>query len=286
MVGFFDKPVLVLDFASLYPTIIRAHNLCYSSIVLSKEFLNLPNYDYYKVEYHDNDTNSTKTHYFVQNNESILPDLLKNLMEQRTNVRKEMKDPNLDPFKKMVLNGFQLALKVSANSIYGFLAAQTLQCTPISACTTAIGRNMIKNTKEFVNENYKDFETIYGDSVTKDTLITIKNEFGNLKTQEIKDLCNKWEDYSQFKGNTEGVSLKQQNEGYLENQFVYSKNKWTKLLRIIRHKTDKKIYKVVTRKGIVYVTEDHSLINANGKYIKPQECEEEKTSLFHKKIDI
>lgn len=286
MVGFFDKPVLVLDFASLYPTIIRAHNLCYSSIVLSNEFLNLPNYDYYKVQYQDHEDNSTKTYYFVQNNESILPDLLKNLMDERTRVRKEMKDPNLDPFKKMVLNGFQLALKVSANSIYGFLAAQTLQCTPISACTTAIGRNMIKNTKEFVNENYKDFETIYGDSVTKDTLITIKNEFGNLKTQEIQNICNKWEDYSQFKGTQQGLYLKQQNEGYLENKFVYSKNKWTKLLRVIRHKTDKKIYKVVTKKGIVFVTEDHSLITSNGKYIKPQECKKDKTLLLHKKIDF
>lgn len=94
------------------------------------------------------------------------------------------------------------------------------------------------------------------------------------------------EDYSQFKGTQQGLYLKQQNEGYLENKFVYSKNKWTKLLRVIRHKTDKKIYKVVTKKGIVFVTEDHSLITSNGKYIKPQECKKDKTLLLHKKIDF
>ena len=55
---------------------------------------------------------------------------------------------------------------------------------------------------------------------------------------------------------------------------------------MIRHKTDKKIYKVVTKKGIVFVTEDHSLITSNGKYIKPQECKKDKTLLLHKKIDF
>ncbi len=196
-----------------------------------------------------------------------------------------MKQKDLDPFKKMVLNGFQLALKVSANSIYGFLAAQTLQCTPISACTTAIGRNMIKNTKQFVNENYKDFETIYGDSVTKDTIITTKNEFGNLNIQKIENLCNDWEDYSQFKNNEKNIYLKQQNKGYINNQFIYTKNGWSKIIRIIRHKTDKKIYKIATKKGVVFVTEDHSLITNNSIYIKPKDCKKIETSLLHKKID-
>lgn len=283
MIGFFDKPVLVLDFASLYPSIIRAHNLCYSSIVLDPEFLNLEGYEYYKVEWEDKDIK--QKYYFVQNTETILPELLKDLIDQRKKVRNEMKDPNLDSFKKMVLNGFQLALKVSANSIYGFLAAQTLQCTPISACTTAIGRNMIKNTKQFVNENYKDFETIYGDSVTKDTLITIKDEKNQLQTLEIKNIVNNWEDYSQFKKGNKGLFLKQQNKGYLPYR-IYSKNGWVKILRVIRHKTNKKIYKIYTKKGIVCVTEDHSLIDSEFNKIKPLDCKEKITTLFHKKIEL
>lgn len=32
-IGFYDKPVATLDFASLYPSIMMAHNLCYSTLV-------------------------------------------------------------------------------------------------------------------------------------------------------------------------------------------------------------------------------------------------------------
>jgi DNA polymerase delta subunit 1 len=31
--GFYKKPVATLDFASLYPSIMMAHNLCYSTLV-------------------------------------------------------------------------------------------------------------------------------------------------------------------------------------------------------------------------------------------------------------
>lgn len=47
-----------------------------------------------------------------------------------------------DPFMKAVLNGRQLALKVSANSVYGFTGAMIgqLPCIEISASVTAFGR--------------------------------------------------------------------------------------------------------------------------------------------------
>jgi len=31
--GYYDKPVATLDFASLYPSIMMAHNLCYTTLV-------------------------------------------------------------------------------------------------------------------------------------------------------------------------------------------------------------------------------------------------------------
>jgi DNA polymerase elongation subunit (family B) len=160
--GAYFNPVIVLDFASLYPTIIRAHNLCYSSIVLNEKYNNLEGFEYETIEWRD-EHDMLKSYTFVKNNDSILPDLLKGLMDERNAVRKTMKGEK-DEFKYMVKNGFQSALKVSANSIYGFLAAQSLQCTSISACVTAIGRRMIDTTKNFVDNNYKDLHTIYGDT--------------------------------------------------------------------------------------------------------------------------
>ena len=36
-VGYYRNPVATLDFASLYPSIMMAHNLCYTTLVPPKE---------------------------------------------------------------------------------------------------------------------------------------------------------------------------------------------------------------------------------------------------------
>ena len=61
-----------------------------------------------------------------------------------------------DPFKKAVYDGRQLALKVSANSVYGFTGAQVgqLPCLEISATVTGYGRQMIESTKAHVEQHY------------------------------------------------------------------------------------------------------------------------------------
>ena len=55
-----------------------------------------------------------------------------------------------------VQNGRQLALKISANSVYGFTGATVgqLPCVPIASSTTSYGRELLFKTKSFVEENY------------------------------------------------------------------------------------------------------------------------------------
>jgi DNA polymerase delta subunit 1 len=78
-----------------------------------------------------------------------------------------------DPFKKAVLNGRQLALKISANSVYGITGATVgkLPCLAIASSTTSYGRQMIEKTKEEVEARYTiangyshDAQVIYGDT--------------------------------------------------------------------------------------------------------------------------
>lgn len=61
-----------------------------------------------------------------------------------------------DPLRKRVLDGRQYALKVSANSVYGFTGAQNgkLPCLEISASVTSFGRMMIEQTKTFVEDKF------------------------------------------------------------------------------------------------------------------------------------
>ena len=78
-----------------------------------------------------------------------------------------------DPMVKAVQNGRQLALKISANSVYGFTGATVgqLPCLPISSSVTAYGRLMIDQTKAAVEKKYRvengypaDALVVYGDT--------------------------------------------------------------------------------------------------------------------------
>lgn len=115
-----------------------AHNLCYSTLVpkhLAKnykedEITHTPNGDYFVKQ-------STK--------KGILPMILEELIGARKKAKKELAQAT-DPFEKAVLDGRQLALKISANSVYGFTGAQVgqLPCLAISSSVTAFGRIMIE----------------------------------------------------------------------------------------------------------------------------------------------
>ena len=79
-VGAYWTPIATLDFASLYPSIIRAHNFCYTTIVLDPKYNNLPGFEYKDVVWQDADPETgvmmTLKYRYVQNNQSILPILL------------------------------------------------------------------------------------------------------------------------------------------------------------------------------------------------------------------
>jgi DNA polymerase delta subunit 1 len=84
-----------------------------------------------------------------------LPEVLDDLLSARKKAKADLKKET-DPFKKKVLDGRQLALKISANSVYGFTGAQVgkLPCLEISQSVTAFGRMMIELTKNEVEATF------------------------------------------------------------------------------------------------------------------------------------
>ncbi|VVC92461.1 unnamed protein product [Leptidea sinapis] len=165
--GYYADPISTLDFASLYPSIMMAHNLCYTTLVpphLQKE-LNLDSGDV---------TITPSKNMFVKSNirKGLLPEILESLLNARKKAKADLKQEK-DPFKRSVLDGRQLALKISANSVYGFTGAQVgkLPCLEISGSVTAYGRTMIEFTKTEVEKKYtkengykEDATVIYGDT--------------------------------------------------------------------------------------------------------------------------
>ncbi|SCU71415.1 DNA polymerase delta catalytic subunit, putative [Trypanosoma equiperdum] len=157
--GHYIEPIVTLDFASLYPSIIIAHNLCYSTLLPGHEVNN----------YESGMKEDTPTeHKFIRKEvfPGVLPEVLRDLLAARRQARALMKDVSQDSLEYKVLNGRQLALKVSANSVYGFTGAQVgrLPCLELSATVTSYGRRMIEETKQFVEKKYVGAEVIYGDT--------------------------------------------------------------------------------------------------------------------------
>lgn len=82
----------------------------------------------------------------------LIPEILTNLLNTRSKIQKQMKNEK-DAFNKSILNGLQLAYKVTSNSVYGQLGCDEnigpISLKDIAACTTATGREMLKLAQNF-----------------------------------------------------------------------------------------------------------------------------------------
>jgi DNA polymerase delta subunit 1 len=157
--GAYYTPITALDFEGLYPSIMMAHNLCYSTFVMDeRRYGNIPGVNYETFELNGG------TYKFAQDVPSLLPSILAELKQFRKQAKKDMAAAT--GFMKEVYNGKQLAYKVSMNSIYGFTGAGKgiLPCVPIASTTTFKGRSMIEETKEYVEKNFPGAKVRYGDT--------------------------------------------------------------------------------------------------------------------------
>ncbi|CAK5273856.1 unnamed protein product [Mycena citricolor] len=157
--GYYDAPIATLDFSSLYPSIMMAHNLCYTTLldrgtidrlglVKDVDYILTPNNDVFATS---------------KRRKGLLPMVLEDLIAARKRAKADLKKET-DPFKRAVLDGRQLALKASAT-------VGKLPCLEISSSVTAYGRQMIEKTKQEVEAEYcianghsHDAEVIYGDT--------------------------------------------------------------------------------------------------------------------------
>uniref|UniRef100_A0A2K6U0N3 DNA polymerase n=1 Tax=Saimiri boliviensis boliviensis TaxID=39432 RepID=A0A2K6U0N3_SAIBB len=164
---YYDVPIATLDFSSLYPSIMMAHNLCYTTLLRPGAAQ--------KLGYGEDQFIKTPTgDEFVKTSvrKGLLPQILENLLSARKRAKAELARET-DPLRRQVLDGRQLALKVSANSVYGFTGAQVgkLPCLEISQSVTGFGRQMIEKTKQLVESKYTvengystSAKVVYGDT--------------------------------------------------------------------------------------------------------------------------
>ena len=141
--GLYDKYILLLDFNSLYPSIIREYNICFTTVERPEDegVPNLP-------------TNTAEP--------AVLPTILRRLIERRQQVKALIKTEK-NPQKKQQLTIRQQAIKLTANSIYGCLgfANSRFFARPIAQLVTAQGRDILQSTVDIVEQTL-GFEIVYG----------------------------------------------------------------------------------------------------------------------------
>ena len=155
-----DDPVVCLDFASLYPSIMRWKNLCYTTFVAGDDYRDIQGVNYESFE---TSPGHMATFASRPGQKAILSQIEEALGLERKATKREMKGEK-DPFRHSLLNSKQLAQKVTANSLYGFCGTSRgmLPLVAIAAAVTCTGRDMIQATSEHVTS--KGAIVIYGDT--------------------------------------------------------------------------------------------------------------------------
>ena len=305
--GLYDM-VVSFDFSSLYPSTIIAYNIDYSTLVLDEK---IPDEKCHIFEWEDHfncecpDSKKVKTKKivickknrfrFLKEHMGVIPTLLVSLIDARKKAKKEMEklQSTIDDIKDekekeevermiTVFDKRQLAYKVSCNSMYGGMGVRRgyLPFLPGAMCTTARGRQSIEKASKFLVENY-GAKLIYGDSVSGDTPILVRYEDQTVDILRIDNIGEVWKPYEEFKSDDIESNRKEKqqtlpfvscgNYRVMNILEVWTGSEWSKVRRVIRHKTVKKMYRVLTHTGCVDVTEDHSLLDKNLNKIKPSQ---------------
>ena len=295
--GLYDN-VVSFDFQSLYPSIIISHNIDYTTLIQEKDLTKIPEHKYQMIKWGEHvnckcaHTTITKDKdyrcknykfYWLRDPIGVLPTIIKNLLDARKNVRKQMKQLDSNSLLYDILNKRQLAYKVSSNSMYGALSTKKgyLPFLPAGMCVTAVGRQSIEKVSHIIQQEHKG-KIVYGDSVTGDTPLLLRDpRTRTVMVRTIQSLIQEreWLDYPEFKLFDQTLRLEKQYA--LTPYEVWSDEGWTPIRKVIRHKTEKKLYRTRTNCGLVEVTEDHSLLTRDKQKIKPTEISKQ-AWLLHK----
>lgn len=142
--------IAVFDFKSLYPTVMVAHNISPDTLNLEKckDRFQLEEFNYN----------------FCQDSQGFFPELVEQLVEDRSKIKKEMAEVKESSQEYSSLDSRQKAEKILANSFYGYLGYEGARwySRESAEATTFLGRKYIKETVEKAEKN--GYEVVYGDT--------------------------------------------------------------------------------------------------------------------------
>jgi DNA polymerase delta subunit 1 len=141
----------ILDFQSLYPSIIIAYNICPSTYTNSRV----------------TGTHQIEGHRFLKKPVGLLPGMIKQILDERKAVKEDMaKIGDSDPIRYIVLDRRQNALKVCANSVYGMMGFKNSRYFGHVGCAesvTTVGRLLLADVVSTIEKKYP-VRVVYGDT--------------------------------------------------------------------------------------------------------------------------
>lgn len=178
-----DGPVVVLDFQSLYPSVMIAFNYCYSTCLgRLRNFKNIDNkFGVSKISLPTNFLELNKNDIFLSPNglmflkkgirRSFLATILNELLDARFQLKDTMKllneERDRDENLYKLYNSKQLILKLLANVIYGYTSASfsgRMPCSDVSDAIVQSGREILEQSIRFIELEYSTFKVVYGDT--------------------------------------------------------------------------------------------------------------------------
>ena len=191
--GFYDHYIVLLDFNSLYPSIIQEFNICFTTVAQCYEepVSNQPCFILQILFYYFQNENGLPEPPNSSLPAGILPAEISNLVRNRRNVKAQMKRVSSTSDEYLQFDIRQKGLKLTANSMYGCLGfgASRFCAKTLAAMVTSKGRELLSRTKEIVEK--RGYVVVYGDtdSIMVSTSTQIHNDARRV-ADELRRLVN------------------------------------------------------------------------------------------------
>ncbi|RXK35490.1 hypothetical protein M231_07268 [Tremella mesenterica] len=204
---FYTHPILVLDFQSLYPSVMIAYNICFSTCLGRVEkFRGTDKFGFTELKVDDGVLELLKDYLtavtpngmiFVKPavRKSLLSKMLGEILDTRVMVKQAMKGARGDKSLLQLLNARQLGLKLMANVTYGYTSATysgRMPCIEVADSIVQTGRETLEKAQEMIHSNAAwGAQVVYGDTdslfvalpgKTKDQAFVIGNQIADAVT--------------------------------------------------------------------------------------------------------
>ena len=201
-VGYYEKPISTLDFASLYPSIMIERGLSFDSFVPAHVIQDL----LAKGQISEDDYNSYampdgRVHYFIKERvrNGLLSSLVGRLVSERNKVKGLIKIATDKGESTDILEARSLALKLAANSTYGFAAGFVVYMPEVAETVCFVGRRCLSQSIKTVEAHFTrangykhDAKIVAGDTDSIFILWGVDTiEEAHALAIEAEELCNR-----------------------------------------------------------------------------------------------